>query len=99
MATTAHSPIAERVDEDRLVRTACALVDVSSPTGSEQAMGELMAHLMEDLGLQVQWQEVESGRPNVLGILEGSGGGPTLMFNGHMDTSYSGAEPWLRDKP
>ena len=47
-------------------------------------------------GLHVQWQQVEDGRPNVLGTWEGAGGGPTLMFNGHMDTSYSGREPWLR---
>ena len=51
---------------------------------------------LEAMGLQVQWQEVEDGRPNVVGILEGAGGGPSLMFNGHMDTSYSGREPWLR---
>jgi len=41
------------------------------------------------------WQQVEHGRANVRGIREGAGGGPSLMFNGHMDTSYSGREPWL----
>ena len=51
------------------------------------------------MGLQVQWQQVEDGRANVLGIREGSGGGPSLMFNGHMDTSYSGREPWLAGVP
>src|SRR5205814_851943 len=34
--------------------------------------------------------------PNVLARLEGTGGGKTLMLNGHLDTSYSGREPWLR---
>ncbi|HEX5029209.1 MAG TPA: M20/M25/M40 family metallo-hydrolase, partial [Gaiellaceae bacterium] len=29
------------------------------------------------------------------GTWPGEGGGPSLMFNGHMDTSYSGREPWL----
>ena len=47
------------------------------------------------MGLQVQWQQVEDGRPNVLGTWPGAGGGKSLMFNGHMDTSYSGREPWL----
>jgi acetylornithine deacetylase len=28
-------------------------------------------------------------------MLAGSGTGPTLMFNGHLDTSYSGRESWL----
>ena len=46
--------------------------------------------------MRVQWQQVEEGRANVLGTWEGAGGGPTLMFNGHTDTSYSGREPWLR---
>src|SRR5918998_5904422 len=99
MTAAASARAGEHVSEQRLVRTACSLVDIPSPTGSEQAMGEHMATLMEGLGLQVQWQEVEEGRPNVLGVLDGTGGGPTLMFNGHMDTSYSGREPWLRDKP
>ena len=99
MTATAPAGPAAHVDAERLVRTACSLVDVPSPTGSEQAMGERMADLLDELGLQVQWQQVEDGRPNVLGVLEGAGGGPSLMFNGHMDTSYSGREPWLRGKP
>jgi acetylornithine deacetylase len=58
-------------------------------------MALLMAETFRELGLRVQWQQVEHGRANVLGVLEGTGGGPSLMFNGHMDTSYSGKEPWL----
>jgi len=59
-------------------------------------MGERVRDELEDMGLQVQWQEVEDGRPNVIGLWETkTGGGKSLMFNGHMDTSYSGQEPWL----
>jgi acetylornithine deacetylase/succinyl-diaminopimelate desuccinylase-like protein len=58
-------------------------------------MGERVRDELEEMGLQVQWQEVEDGRPNVVGLWEGAGGGKSLMFNGHMDTSYSGREPWL----
>ena len=47
----------------------------------------------------MQWQQVEDGRANALGTWTGAGGGKSLMFNGHMDTSYSGREPWLRDVP
>ena len=89
----------QAVDEDRLVTTASSLVDVPSPTGSEQAMAERMREELEAIGMAVSWQEVEDGRPNVVGRLEGAGGGPSLMFNGHMDTSYSGREPHLRAKP
>lgn len=59
-------------------------------------MGERVRDELRDMGLQVQWQEVENGRPNVIGIWEGAGGGKSLMLNGHMDTSYSGHEPWLQ---
>ncbi len=86
----------ECVDERRLVETACTYVSTPSPTGSEQAMAEVARSALEDAGLKTTWQEVEDGRPNVIGTLEGAGGGPTLMFNGHMDTSYSGREPHLR---
>jgi acetylornithine deacetylase len=87
------------VDRDRLVETASALVDVPSFTGDEEAAARLMVELYESLGLQVQWQQVEEGRANALGIWSGSGGGKSLMFNGHLDTSYSGREPWLRSVP
>jgi acetylornithine deacetylase len=87
------------VDRDRLVDTASRLVDVPSFTGDEEAAARLMVGLYESLGLQVQWQQVEEGRANALGIWPGAGGGKSLMFNGHLDTSYSGREPWLRSVP
>ena len=87
------------IDRDRLVETASAMIGVHSFTGDEQGMAELMASLYESMGLHVQWQQVEEGRANALGTWEGAGGGPSLMFNGHMDTSYSGREPWLKDVP
>jgi len=88
-----------RIDERRLVDLALRLVSTPSFTGSKQAAAELMRDVLDDLRLQVQWQQVEDGRANVLATWPGAGGGPSLMFNGHLDTSYSGREPWLRDIP
>jgi acetylornithine deacetylase len=88
-----------RIDQDRLVEWASQAIGTPSFTGSEEAMAELMRETFFDLGLHVQWQQVEDGRANVLGIRDGTGGGPSLMFNGHVDTSYSGKEPWLRHVP
>jgi acetylornithine deacetylase/succinyl-diaminopimelate desuccinylase-like protein len=87
------------IDRDRLVETASSMIDVHSFTGDEQRMGELMVSLYEDMGLATQWHQVEDDRANALGTWAGAGGGPTLMFNGHMDTSYSGQEPWLKHVP
>jgi acetylornithine deacetylase len=87
------------IDADRLVADAVAAVSIPSFTGSEEALAAWMAGQCEELGLSVQWQQVEEGRANVVGTRAGKGGGPTLMFNGHLDTSYSGREPWLAGIP
>jgi acetylornithine deacetylase len=87
------------IDRDRLVDWASRAIAVPSFTGDEQPMAEFMRETFLEMGLSVQWQQVEDGRANVLGIREGTGGGASLMFNGHMDTSYSGREPWLQSVP
>jgi acetylornithine deacetylase/succinyl-diaminopimelate desuccinylase-like protein len=87
------------VNRDRLVELAIRLVSVPSFTGSEEAAARVMQDVLQQLGVHVQWLQVEDGRANVLGTWAGSGGGPTLMFNGHLDTSYSGREPWLQGIP
>jgi acetylornithine deacetylase/succinyl-diaminopimelate desuccinylase-like protein len=88
-----------KIDRNRLVDWASRAISIPSFTGSEGAMATFMAETLRELGLAVQWQQVEQGRANVVGTLVGAGGGPTLMFNGHMDTSYSGKEPWLAHVP
>ena len=90
---------AVQIDRDRLVATASRMIGVHSFTGDEQPMAELMVELYEDVGLEVQWQQVEDDRANALGTWAGAGGGNSLMFNGHTDTSYSGKEPWLKGVP
>jgi acetylornithine deacetylase len=87
------------IDRDRLVDWASTAISIPSFTGSEEEMARFVAQTLEELGLQVQWQQVEEGRANVLGTVAGAGGGAALMFNGHMDTSYSGREPWLAHVP
>jgi len=50
---------------------------------------EIAAYLRDlfgDLGLEVHTQEAAEGRPNVIGILRGQGGGRSLILNGHTDT-------------
>lgn len=87
------------VNRDRLVEWASKAISIPSFTGSEEEMARFVEQTFQELGLRVQWQQVEEGRANVLGTLSGAGGGPALMFNGHMDTSYSGREPWLAHVP
>jgi acetylornithine deacetylase/succinyl-diaminopimelate desuccinylase-like protein len=87
------------IDRQRLIDLAIRLVSTPSFTGSEEACAAVLRDELDELGLHVQWQQVEDGRANVLATLAGTGGGPSLMFNGHSDTSYSGREPWLAGIP
>ncbi len=87
--------VVEAVDEDFLVRTTMELVDIPSPTGSEEAAARYMSAKYEEAGLEAHLQKVADGRYNAVGVSPGTGGGYSLMFNGHLDTSYSGEEPEL----
>ncbi|KAJ7598520.1 tryptophan synthase beta subunit-like PLP-dependent enzyme [Mycena floridula] len=41
---------------------------------------------LQHRGIETHWIEEVPGRPSVVGIVRGSGGGKSLMFNGHVDT-------------
>jgi acetylornithine deacetylase/succinyl-diaminopimelate desuccinylase-like protein len=77
--------VLEQVDRNRIVDMACSLANLVSITGEEKEVAEYLGDQFERLGMQVEYQEVEENRPNVIGTLKGSGGGATLMFCAHMD--------------
>ncbi len=52
----------------------------------EAEIASYLKDWMESLGLETELVEVEPSRPNVVGTLRGSGGGKSLMLNGHTDT-------------
>ena len=53
----------------------------------ETALARYMVERMRGLGLAAELLPVADGRFNAVGTLPGRGGGPSLMFNGHMDTN------------
>jgi len=95
LSASAREAILSHIREDEIVSVCCEAINIPSPTGGELAMAEYMRAAFERLGLTVTWQQVEDARANVIGRLEGSGNGPCLMFNGHMDTSNTGEEDFL----
>ncbi|HZO75556.1 MAG TPA: ArgE/DapE family deacylase [Ktedonobacteraceae bacterium] len=52
----------------------------------EGEIARFVAGWLEDAGLEVQIDEVLPGRPNVIGVARGLGGGHSLLLNAHMDT-------------
>jgi acetylornithine deacetylase/succinyl-diaminopimelate desuccinylase-like protein len=93
-AKVAEKVLAE-VKEEEIVAMCSDVINIPSPTGEELQMAQYMQNALQQLGLNVTWQEVEEGRANVVGRWIGSGGGKDLMFNGHMDTSNTGREECL----
>jgi acetylornithine deacetylase/succinyl-diaminopimelate desuccinylase-like protein len=89
--------VLEQVDRQRIVEIACKLADTVSITGEEKEVAEYLGSEFDRLGMQVEYQEVEEGRPNVIGTLKGSGGGATLMFCAHMDHFDNPQETVIED--
>ncbi len=89
-----------RLSSSSLTELAAELVRIDSvnpdlvPGGAgEGELARFVAGWLEDVGLEVEVEEVAPGRPNVVGRARGSGGGATLLLNAHMDTvGYDGME-------
>ena len=90
------------VDRDWILKVLRELVSCDSvnpaftgangePGRGEAAIAKLAAGLLREIGLEVTIDEVAPGRPNVVGRLAGTGGGRSLLLNGHLDTVGPGA--------
>lgn len=84
---SAREAALSRIDDGELKEMLLDVVNIPSLTGDEAAMGEYLARRYAELGMEVELQEVEPERLNVLARWKGTGGGPTLMLLGHMDTA------------
>jgi acetylornithine deacetylase len=60
--------------------------DLVPGSPGEAEIARYIARWLERAALEVQLVESVTGRPNVVGIARGTGGGKTLLLNGHMDT-------------
>jgi acetylornithine deacetylase/succinyl-diaminopimelate desuccinylase family protein len=68
--------------------------------GGEAAMQDRVTAELEPLGFEIDRWEPLPGRPNVVAVLRGSGGGHSLALNGHVDVVPAGdpaawpVDPW-----
>jgi acetylornithine deacetylase/succinyl-diaminopimelate desuccinylase-like protein len=88
--------VLEKIDREELTQLGCDLVNIPSPTGQEREVAEFILGWYARNGIKAVRRETEAGRPNAVGIVRGQGNGLSLMFNGHMDTSFTGTdEDWM----
>ncbi len=88
--------ILDAVDREALAGLAIDLTAIPSLPGDEATVGRFLEGYLRERGFETELQEVEPGRFNVIGRLRGSGGGRSLMFNGHLDIDPI-ARNWKRD--
>ncbi len=81
------------VSEGRTLSLLSDLIRINSVNPSlvsggkgEAEIARFLGDYMRRMGLSVNYQEIGPGRYNVIGILRGSGGGKSLILNGHIDT-------------
>ncbi len=82
---------------DEVTQLTCDLVAIESVNpdlvkhgAGEKAIAEFVAGWLRKEGLTVETIERVPGRPSVVGILHGKGGGRSLMLNAHVDTVGAG---------
>jgi len=90
--------LARKVDERASLDTLAEMVRHKSytETPGERALAEHMVGVMSALGLEAYLMPVEGDRVNAIGIWRGTGGGKSLLFNGHLDTNPV-TEGWTVD--
>lgn len=76
--------------------------DLVTGGAGEGEIARFVANWMERAGLAVTIEEAAPGRPNVIAVARGSGGGRSLLLNAHMDTVGVGGmqrphEPYIED--
>jgi acetylornithine deacetylase/succinyl-diaminopimelate desuccinylase-like protein len=84
--------ITGRIDEQRLLELTLASIRIPSHTYKEHDLADFYAAHFSGIGLEVEMVDFEhplAGSTTMrqpVGRLRGSGGGPALLLNGHMDT-------------
>ncbi|GLR77710.1 M20/M25/M40 family metallo-hydrolase (plasmid) [Azospirillum oryzae] len=90
--------ILARLDTDAALAFLSRMVQHKSysQTEGERELARFMAASMSGLGLEAELTPVPGGRVNAVGRWRGTGGGKSLLFNGHIDTNPV-TEGWTVD--
>jgi acetylornithine deacetylase len=84
------------VDQRELIDLASALIRIPSFKTEETPVARFLAGFFGPRGYEVELQEIEPGRFQTVATLPGTGGGASLMLNGHIDINAL-TRRWRRD--
>ena len=77
--------ILAHVDREAMLDLAKQLISIPSFKPNETPVAHFLDGYFQERGYEVELQEVEQGRLQAIATLRGSGGGRSLMLNGHTD--------------
>ncbi|MDP6050783.1 MAG: M20/M25/M40 family metallo-hydrolase [Candidatus Latescibacteria bacterium] len=83
---TLPTQITATIDPEWIAAETIRLINIPSVTMDEAAVCVCFGQQLRDLGLDVDIREVTPGRNNLYARIPGTGDGPGLIFNGHLDT-------------
>ena len=93
---SAADAILQGIDGEWIADQAVRLVQIPSLTMEEEEVCLCFEEQLRALGLEVDVREVTPGRSNLYARIRGSGEGPGLILNGHLDTIPVGNCPPCR---
>jgi acetylornithine deacetylase len=93
-----RNALLESLDEKAALNMLSQMVQHKSysETEGERVLAAFMVDRMREIGLDADLSPVGGGRVNAIGRLTGTGGGKSLLFNGHLDTNPV-TEGWTVD--
>jgi acetylornithine deacetylase/succinyl-diaminopimelate desuccinylase-like protein len=99
MVDASIDDVVARIDKSELVRLTLDLCTIDSSDKNEAPVAELVADWLEAEGFRVRKLGLLADRYNVLGTWRGTGGGCSLIFNSHMDTSVRSTDTFRVREP
>ena len=96
MEHTLEQRVLAHVDQAAMIELASALIRIPSFKTEETPVARFLADFFRPRGYQVDLQEIEPGRLQTIATLKGTGGGASLMLNGHIDINALTLR-WTRD--
>jgi len=88
--TTAFAAIDQ--DRDKILREWSAITEVNAPSGHERERAAYIERLLRDYKLTKIYTDAAG---NLVALRKGTGGGPTVVFDAHLDTVF---QPGLKIK-
>lgn len=96
--TTDQQTRSSAISNERAEQLLKEIIGIRSVVGEDTTAHLWLARQLNEIGMTVEMYPVE-GRtaPMVLGVIEGEGDGPGVLFDGHFDTVHAVASDWTDD--